>query len=104
MVEGTGVVGVPACAQSGSEEREKEQEKDSAETRRAQRFPRKNGDAGRGWRSMFTVYGIGARDDLSSYFLYSNDSNGVHMRRKLITGLGMRGNLALKIGICERSG
>jgi hypothetical protein len=32
MVEGTEVVGVPACAQSGSEEVEKEEEKDNAPT------------------------------------------------------------------------
>jgi len=32
MVEGTGVVGVPVWAQSGSEEREKEEEKDNAPT------------------------------------------------------------------------
>ena len=44
------------------------------------------------------VHGVWYRvsDDLSSYFLYSNDSNGVFVGCKLIRGLGMRGNLVLE--------
>jgi hypothetical protein len=33
-------------------------------------------------------------DNLSSYFLCSNDSNGIHMGRKLMSGMGMHRNLA----------
>jgi hypothetical protein len=104
MVEGTGVVGVGACAQSGREVREKEQEKDNAETRRAQRLRREEGDAGQGWKAAFTVYGTASRDNLSRSFLCSNDSNGLRMACKLIRGLGMGGNLVLENGVCMRSG
>jgi len=45
------------------------------------------------------MYVTVTRDDLSSYFLCGNDSNGVLMGRKLIRGLGMRGNLALENGV-----
>jgi hypothetical protein len=89
-------VGVPACAQSCSEEGEKVQDKDNAETRRTQRFREEDGDVGWGWESMFTVEVTATRDDVSSYFLCSNDSNGMHMRRKSIRGLEMRGNLVVE--------
>jgi hypothetical protein len=81
-----------------------EEEEDNAETRRAQSFRGEEGETGRGWKSIFTGYLTASRDDLSSYFLCSNDSNGVRIGRKLISGLRMRENLALKNGICERSG
>ena len=44
------------------------------------------------------IHGVWYRvsDNLSSYFLYSNDSNGVFVGCKLIRGLGMRGNLVLE--------
>jgi hypothetical protein len=45
---------------------------------------------------MFTVDFIAGRDDLSSYFLSSNDSNGVPMGRKLIRALGMGENLVIE--------
>jgi hypothetical protein len=80
----------------------KEEEKDNAETRRAQRFRREDGDAGRGWKAMFTVHVTPGRDDLSSYFLCSNDSNGVRSGRKFIRGLGMRGDLTFENGVCVR--
>jgi hypothetical protein len=98
MVEGTGVVGIPACAQRGSEEREKEQEKDNAETRRAQSFRGEEGETGRGWKSIFTAYFTASRDDLSSYFLCSNDSNDMHIECKLIRGMEMSGKLVGKNG------
>jgi hypothetical protein len=79
MVEGTGAVGVSARARRSGGWREKERDKDNAETRRAQRFRGEEGDAGQGWKSMFTVDVTASRDNLSSYFLYSNDSNGVLM-------------------------
>lgn len=101
MIEGTGVAGVPACAQIFSEEGEQEQEKDNAETRRAQRFRGEEGDAGRGWKATFTVYVTAGRDDLSSYFLCSNDSNGLDRLRKLMRGLGMCGNLVVENGVPE---
>ena len=51
-------------------------------------FRREEGDAGRGWHPMFTVYVTATRDNFSRYFLYSNDSNGARMGRKLIRGRG----------------
>jgi hypothetical protein len=61
MAEGSGVAGVPACAQSGSKEVEKEEEKDNAETQSAprsdrgkRRLRREEGDGRRGWKSKFT--------------------------------------------------
>jgi len=52
------------------------------------------------------VHGVWYRvsDDLSSYFLCSNDSNRALMGRKLIRGLEMRGNLVLENGVCVRPG
>lgn len=44
-----------------------------------------------------------AFDDLSSYFLCSNDSNGIRMSRKLIGGTGMGRNLVRENGVCARS-
>ena len=49
---------------------------------------------------MFTVYVTATRDNLSRYFLYSNDSNGMRMGRKLIRGMGMGGNLVRENGLC----
>ena len=42
---------------------------------------------------MFTVYVSASRDNVSRYFLYSNDSNDGRMGRKLLGGMGMSGNL-----------
>jgi hypothetical protein len=53
MAEGSGVAGVPACAQSGNKEVEKE-EGDNAETQSAQRLRREERGAGRGWKAKFT--------------------------------------------------
>ena len=105
MVEGTGVVGVPACAQSGSEEIEKEEGKDNAPTgvnatQRAGQIgvevTRRRGGRWAGLEADVHERFYHACDDLSSYFLCSNDSNGALMGLKLIRGLGMRGNLVLK--------
>jgi hypothetical protein len=74
--------------------------KDNAETLRAQRFRREEGDAGRGWKATFTVYVTATLDNLSRYFLCSNDSNGVWMGRKWIRGMGMGGNLVRGNGVC----
>jgi hypothetical protein len=82
----------------------REEEKDNAETLRTQRFRREEGDVGRGCKAMFTVYVTASRDNLSSYLLYSNDSNGVYMVRKLIRGMGMHGNLVRENGVCVRHG
>jgi len=68
------------------------------------RFRREDGDARRGWKTKFTVNVTVICDDLSSYFLFSNDSNGWLMGRKLIKGLGMRGDLALENGVFVRPG
>ena len=113
MAEGTGVAGVPACAQSGGEEIEKEARKGiTPQLGRGRRRRREHpdqigvnagcaetrGTLGRGWKAKFTLHGFTmACDDLSSYLTYSNDSNGALMGLKLIRGLGMRGNLVLKI-------
>ena len=67
-------------------------------------FRREEGDAGRGWHPMFTVYVTATRDNFSRYFLYSNDSNGARMGRKLIRGRGMGGNLVRENGVCVRRG
>jgi hypothetical protein len=48
---------------------------------------------------MFTVHVTATSDDLSSYFLCSNESNGVGMGCELIRGLGMRGNLVREDGV-----
>src|SRR5579859_514644 len=61
-------------------------------------------EASAGWKPKYTMYVSAVRDDLSSYFLYGNDSNALLMGRKLIRGLGMRGNLALENGVCARFG
>ena len=45
---------VPACAQSGSKEVEKEEEEDNAETQSAQRLRREERGAGRGSKAKFT--------------------------------------------------
>ena len=42
-------------------------------------------------------------DDLSSYFLCSNDSNDMRVGRKLIKGMGMHGKLAHENGVCVRA-
>jgi|HubBroStandDraft_1064217.scaffolds.fasta_scaffold553298_1 hypothetical protein len=49
---------------------------------------------------MFTAYPTMTLDDLSSYFLCSNDSNGKRIGRKLNRGMGMRGNSVLENGGC----
>jgi hypothetical protein len=56
-------------------------------------------EAGRSWRPMFTVYVTATRDNLSRYSLCSNDSNGVRMGRKLVRGIGIRGNLGHENGL-----
>src|SRR5580704_5693039 len=81
-----------------------EKEKDNAETPRAQRFRREDGDAGRGWKPMFTVDVTATRDNLSRYLLCSNDSNGRRRGPKLIRGMGMDGNLVRGIGVCAGLG
>jgi hypothetical protein len=45
---------------------------------------------------MFTLYITASCDDLSSYFLCSNDSNELLGGRKLIRGLEMRGNFVIE--------
>ena len=82
----------------------RDEEKDNAETRRAQRFRKEDGDAGRGWRPMFTMYITANFDGLSSYFLCSNDSNRQHTACKLIKGMGMHGNLVRENDVCMRPG
>src|SRR5277367_4134144 len=52
-----------------------------------------------GWKSMFTVYVTATRDNLSRYSLCSNDSNGGRMERKLVRGIGIRGNLVHENGL-----
>ena len=39
-------------------------------------------------------------DNFSRYFLCSNDSNGMRVERKLIRGIGIRGDLVRKNGVC----
>jgi hypothetical protein len=70
----------------------RERKKNNAETLRAQRSRREDGDAWRGWKAMFTVHVTATRDNLSRYLLCSNDSNGVGIGRKLLRGMGMDGN------------
>ena len=53
---------------------------------------------------MFTVYVTATLDNLSSYFLYSNDSNGRNLGRKLLRGMGMHGNLVRENGVCVDPG
>jgi hypothetical protein len=48
---------------------------------------------------MFTVYVTATRDNLSSHFSCSNDSNGLLKGRKLMRGLGMCGNLVAESGV-----
>jgi len=50
------------------------------------------------------VHGVCYRvfDTLSSYFFYSNDSNRMHMARKLIRGMGMGRNLVRENSVCVR--
>src|SRR5580704_12374204 len=50
------------------------------------------------------VHGVWYRicDNLSRYFLCSNDSNGVRMGRKLTRGMGMHGNFVCGDGVCVR--
>jgi hypothetical protein len=59
-------------------------------------------EEGAGWKAMFTVYVTATRDNVSRYFLCSNDSNGVRMGRKWLRGMGMRGNLVRGNGVCAR--
>jgi hypothetical protein len=77
----------------------------NAETQSAQRVRGRGGmkeegrgrvpecEEGAGWNAMFTLCVTATRDNLSRYFLCSNDSNGARMGRKLIGGMGMRGKL-----------
>ena len=53
---------------------------------------------------MFTVYVTATRDNLSIYFLCSNDSNSVRMGPKLIRGGGMDRNLVRENGVGVRRG
>jgi hypothetical protein len=53
---------------------------------------------------MFTVYVTASCDNLSRYFLCSNDSNGGRMRRKWLRGRGMDRNLVRENGVCARLG
>jgi hypothetical protein len=85
-------------------EERREGKKDNAETRRAQRFRGEEGGVGRGWKSMLTVHVTASRDNLSRYFLCSNDSNDGRVGRKLVRGMGMRGNLVRGNGVCVRHG
>ena len=84
-----------------------DRDENDAEKEDAERLSRGRGrvpkwEAGSGWKPKFTEYVSASRDVLSSYFLCSNDSNRMLVRRKLIIGLGMRGNLALENGtLCE---
>ena len=55
-------------------------------------------EEGAGWKSMLITDFTATHDNFSSYFLYSNDSNGARMRRKLIREMGMRGNLVRENG------
>ena len=57
-------------------------------------------EEGAEWKATFTVYVTATRDNLSRYFLCSNDSNGMRMGRKLIRGMGMDGNLVRGNGVC----
>jgi hypothetical protein len=82
----------------------REKTKDNAETLGTQRLRKEDGDAGRGWKPMFTVYVTATLDNLSSYFLYSNDSNGRNLRRKSLRGMGMHGNLVRENGVCVDPG
>jgi hypothetical protein len=87
------------------ERREKNAEQLNTETQSAQRVRERDGTRGvergrvpereerTGWEATFMVYVTATRDNLSRYFLCSNDSNGVRMGRKLIRGMGMGGNL-----------
>ena len=46
--------------------------------------------AWRSWKATFTVHFTAGRDNLSSYFLCSNDSNEVGLGSKFMELLGMR--------------
>ncbi len=81
---------------------EKDADTDNAETLSTGRGRVPKWDARSGWRPKFTVYVTAVCDDLSSYFLYSNDSNRMLVRRKLLIGLGMRGNWRSKMVLCAR--
>jgi hypothetical protein len=59
-------------------------------------------EEGAGWKAMFTVYGTATRDNVSIYFLCSNDSNGARMGRKWLRGMGMDGNLVRGNGVYAR--
>jgi hypothetical protein len=90
-----------------SEGRGKKEEQLNAETQSAQRVrghSRVRCVERAGWKPMFTVHVTASHDNVSSYFLYSNYSNEVRLRCKLIRGMGMRGNLVRENGYCVRSG
>jgi hypothetical protein len=78
-----------------------EKEKDNAGT---QRFRRKEDNAGRRCKLMFTVNYTATLDNLSRYFLSSNNSNGVRVERNSIRGMGMEGNMVRENGVCGRDG
>ena len=59
-------------------------------------------EEGAGLKPMFTVYVTATRDNLSRYFLCSNDSNDMRMGRKLLSGMGMDGSLVRENGVCAR--
>jgi hypothetical protein len=67
-----------------------------------QRFRGEEGGAGRGWKAIFTVNVTATCDNLSRYFLCSNDSNDMRMGRKLLSGMGMDGSLVRGNGVCAR--
>lgn len=79
-------------------------EKDNAETQGPRKLRREDRSAGRGWKSVFTMHVTAIRDNLSRSFLYSNDSNGVRVGRKLIREMGMHGNMVRENSVYGRRG
>src|SRR4029077_15239070 len=77
-------------------------------SRRAKRKCRESASSkmGSGIELEAKVHGAWYRvsDILSSYFLCSNNSKRTPMRRKLIRGMGMHGNLVRENGVCGKLG
>ena len=94
--------------------REKNEDQPNAKTQRAQkvrgcggmrgagRVPEREEEAG--WKAMITVHVTATSDNLSRYFLCSNDSNGVHPGRKLMRGMEMYVNLEDENHGCASAG
>jgi hypothetical protein len=82
--------------------RDTEYRENSRARRDARGGERASSRTGRGSGVEVDVHGRSTvtRDNLSRYFLCSNDSNGMWMGRKLIRGMGMRGNLVRENGVC----